>query len=141
MRLALYTLLRVGIVLACAGILYLLGMRSWLLWAVAIVLGALVSFLALRRQHAGAAEVLAQYDPLRSERPTFSDDVEEDAAYEDAALDAEDRPTARSGAARPVDSEGEPGTEQETVEEPDPSGSAEDRDEVSPDRPRQDDAG
>ncbi|WP_418606739.1 DUF4229 domain-containing protein [Georgenia sp. SUBG003] len=88
MRLLVYTLLRLGLVLASAGLLYLLGLRSWFLWMAAVVVGALVSFLVLRRQREEAAHVLAQFDPLREERPTFSADVEADAAYEDAVVDA-----------------------------------------------------
>jgi len=88
MRLLVYTLFRLGLVLAAAGLLYLLGLRSWVLWVVAVVIGALVSFLVLGRQREEAARVLAQYDPLREERPTFSPEVEADAAYEDAVVDA-----------------------------------------------------
>ncbi|PFG40351.1 uncharacterized protein DUF4229 [Georgenia soli] len=88
MRLLVYTLFRLGLVLAAAGLLYLLGLRSWVLWVAAVVVGALVSFLVLGRQREEAAKVLAQYDPLREERPTFSPEVEADAAYEDAIVDA-----------------------------------------------------
>jgi hypothetical protein len=88
MRLLVYTLLRLGLVLASAGVLYLLGLRSWVLWIAAVVVGALLSFLLFGRQREDAASVLAQYDPLREERPTFSPKVEADAAYEDAVVDA-----------------------------------------------------
>ena len=88
MRLLVYTLFRLALVLAAAGLLYLLGLRSWVLWVAAVVVGALVSFLVLGRQREEAAKVLAQYDPLREERPTFSPQVEADAAYEDAIVDA-----------------------------------------------------
>jgi hypothetical protein len=88
MRLLVYTLLRLGLVLAAAGVLYLLGLRSWILWIAAVLVGALLSFLVLGRQGRDAAAVLAQYDPLRAERPTFSPAVEADAAYEDAVVDS-----------------------------------------------------
>jgi hypothetical protein len=94
MRLLVYTLLRLGLVLAAAGVLYLLGLRSWVLWIAAVIVGALLSFLVLGRQGASAAAVLAQYDPLREERPTFSPKVEADAAYEDAVVDAVEPRTA-----------------------------------------------
>lgn len=94
MRLLVYTLLRLGLVLAAAGVLYLLGLRSWVLWIAAVIVGALLSFLVLGRQREGAAAVLAQYDPLREERPAFSPKVEADAAYEDGLVDAADVPDA-----------------------------------------------
>ncbi len=87
MRLLVYTALRLVMVLAAAGVLYVLGMRSWLLWVTAIVLGALVSFLVLKPQGQAAAQVISEYSPLREQRPTFSPRVEQDAAYEDALLD------------------------------------------------------
>ncbi|MCK6209796.1 DUF4229 domain-containing protein [Georgenia sp. EYE_87] len=88
MRLLVYTLLRLGLVLAAAGVLYLVGLRSWVLWIAAVVVGALLSFLLLGRQREDAASVLAQYDPLREERPAFSPKVQQDADYEDAVVDA-----------------------------------------------------
>lgn len=87
MRLLVYTLLRVLLVLASAGVLYLLGMRSWLLWLTAVVVGALLSYLLLRTQGRAAAEVISQLSPLREERPTFSPGAEADAAYEDGLVD------------------------------------------------------
>ncbi|GAA4287183.1 DUF4229 domain-containing protein [Georgenia daeguensis] len=88
MRLLVYTMLRLGLVVAAAGVLYLLGLRSWILWIAAVVVGALLSFVLFGRQREDAASVLAQYDPLREERPTFSPKAQEDAAYEDAVVDA-----------------------------------------------------
>ncbi|GAA4418317.1 hypothetical protein GCM10023169_07750 [Georgenia halophila] len=143
-RLLFYTVLRVAIVLACAGVLYLLGMRAWLLWVTAIVVGALVSFLVLRRQHAGAAEVLAEYDPLREKRPVFSDEVEADAAYEDAAVDAAARSSTRESGSNESGSQPAPGAEsqvgsgreadaeQDSVAEAEESRVPEDDDELPP---------
>lgn len=88
MRLLVYSLLRVLLILAAAGVLHLLGMRSWLLWVTAVVVGAMLSFLLLKPQGREAAGVLAELDPMRDQRPTFSKDVEADAAYEDALVDA-----------------------------------------------------
>lgn len=115
MRLFVYTLLRLGLVLAAAGLLYLVGLRSWILWVAAVIVGALVSFLLLGRQRDEAAAVLAQYDPLREERPTFSPKVEADAAYEDAVVDAAERrgpgDDAGSGSAVGQEAPGQPGDE------------------------------
>jgi len=143
-RLFVYSLLRVGIILACAVVLYLLGMRSWLLWGSAVVVGAMVSFLVLRRQHAEAAQVLSQYDPLRAQRPRFSREAEEDAAYEDAAVDAAGEGSAAgepAGKSAGEDSEGEADAEEESVDELETPRPGEDGDEVPPARPGEDRAG
>ena len=112
MRLLVYTLLRVLLVLASAGVLYLLGMRSWLLWLAAIVIGALLSYLLLRTQGRAAAEVISQLSPLREERPKFSEGVEADAAYEDGLVDEAEHVVApadrRPGAATPPPAPPEP---------------------------------
>jgi hypothetical protein len=127
MRLLAYTLLRLGLVLAAAGVLYLLGLRSWVLWIAAVIIGALVSFLLFGRQREDAASVLAQYDPLREERPAFSPKVEADAAYEDAVVDGTVPGTAGDGvrpggpAVVPEDAVGEGGVA------PGPSGAGTDR--------------
>lgn len=101
MRLLRYTLFRVVIVLAAAGLLYLVGLRSWLLWVAALVVGAMVSFLVLKDERLAAAQVLAEYDPLRRDRPSFSAAAEGDADYEDGLVDAAG--AARAPGERPSD--------------------------------------
>ena len=144
MRLLVYTVLRLVIVLAAAGALYLLGMRSWLLWVIAIVVGALVSYLVLRPQGRAAAEVIAEYSPLRQERPKFSPTVEADAAYEDAAVDerpgAADADEAPSAPASAGSLEREPDAEQHPVAELEEPRVPQDDDEVPAGRAPQDDA-
>jgi hypothetical protein len=93
-RLLVYTLLRVLLVLAAAGLLHLAGMRSWALWTTAVVVGALASYVVLGRQRAAAARQLAEHDPTR--RPRRRRDA--DAAHEDAMLDG-----ARPEGPRPAD--------------------------------------
>ncbi len=139
MRLLVYSLLRVVLVLASAGVLYLFGMRSWLLWVVAVVVGALLSYLLLRPQGRAAAEVIAQLSPLREERPTFSESAQADAAYEDALVDAAERPEPADGAAPAPEGsstlEREPDAEEDAVPQLEQPGVAQDHDEVAPDRP------
>ncbi|RPF27441.1 DUF4229 domain-containing protein [Georgenia muralis] len=89
MRLVVYSLLRLLMVLAAAGVLYLVGLRSWALWAAAIVVAALVSYVVLGRQRAAAAAVLAAHDPTRGATDRLARAGESDAAYEDSVLDAE----------------------------------------------------
>ncbi len=120
MRLLVYSLLRVLLVLASAGVLYLLGMRSWLLWLAAVVVGALLSYLVLRNQGRAAAEVIAQLSPLREERPKFSDGVEADAAYEDGLVDAADHGVAPAGPAPRDGTDAAPGESREKAAAPAP---------------------
>lgn len=89
MRLIVYTLLRLLLVLAAGGLLYLAGLRSWALWAAAIVVGALVSYVVLGRQRAAAAAVLAAHDPTRRAADRLARAGDADAAYEDSVLDTE----------------------------------------------------
>jgi hypothetical protein len=139
-RLLVYSLLRVLLVLASAGVLYLLGMRSWLLWVVAVVIGALLSYLLLRPQGRAAAEVIAQLSPLREERPTFSESAQADAAYEDALVDAAEGPApapADGVAGAPEEGstlEREPDAEEDAVPQLQQPGVPQDHDEVAPDR-------
>jgi hypothetical protein len=71
-----YALARVVVLLAVAGVLYLAGARSWLLWLGALLLAAMVSYLALPGIRDDAARVIAHRDNRR-ERAN-EDDAEED---------------------------------------------------------------
>ncbi|HLT82842.1 MAG TPA: DUF4229 domain-containing protein [Phototrophicaceae bacterium] len=85
-----YTLLRLLVLAASVGLLWLLGMRGWLLLVVALVVAALVSFLVLPRQASDAAAVLAQRSGRRRQASSLDRAIADDAAEEDALLDGED---------------------------------------------------
>ncbi|WP_041294752.1 DUF4229 domain-containing protein [Isoptericola variabilis] len=90
MPLLVYTLLRLALFAAALAAGYLVGLRSWLLLLVALVVAFAVSYLALRRQRDAAALWLAQ----RAERRAAARErtVDEDAAYEDSVVDQADSP-------------------------------------------------
>ena len=98
MRLLRYSLLRLLILAACAGVLHLAGLRSWLLAIVALVVAALVSYLALPKARLGAARALAEHDPARrrAERPERPKSrtrrrAAQDASDEDAEIESQTR--------------------------------------------------
>ncbi|MDD9207773.1 DUF4229 domain-containing protein [Georgenia sp. 10Sc9-8] len=115
MRILLYSLLRVALVLGAVGVLYALGMRSWLLWLAALVVAALLSYVLFARQRDAAAAQLAAGVERRRERPRGRTVPDEDAAYEDAAVDEAragdvtgDRPDAATGPDGSVENPGRP---------------------------------
>ena len=84
MALLVYTLLRVLLVVAAGGLLYLLGLRGLLLVVMAVVVGALLSYVLLkgpRAQAAGTLQGFAEREP-RAAQPNA------DSLAEDADLDA-----------------------------------------------------
>ncbi|HLV04835.1 DUF4229 domain-containing protein [uncultured Georgenia sp.] len=81
-----YTLLRLAVLAVVLGLLWLVGVRGWLLPLLAVVVAALVSFLVLPKQAGEAAQVLAR----KRERKPVEDAIAQDAAEEDALLDGED---------------------------------------------------
>lgn len=95
-----YSVLRLALIVAVGFVLYLVGMRGWLLGVVAIVVALLVSYLALRRQREAAALYLAT---RRSDRQAsgvqLNERLDRDNAAEDEAVD---------GRTAPVTSEREP---------------------------------
>lgn len=83
-----YTALRLGLLAAAAVVLYLLGMRGWLLVLVAALVGWGLSYLLLARQRDAAARSLAARDARRraargTDEDTLAEDAEADAADED----------------------------------------------------------
>lgn len=80
-----YTLLRLAVLAAVLGLLWLVGMRGLLLLAVAVVVSALVSFLLLPRQANEAAAVIARRSGERAGAVDAA--IAQDAAEEDALLD------------------------------------------------------
>ena len=87
-----YTLLRLALIAGAFAALWLLGLRGWLVAVLAVVVGALLSYLLLPRQADAAAEVLARRSRKASD--SLDDAIAEDAAAEDALLDGEN-PDAR----------------------------------------------
>jgi hypothetical protein len=88
-----YSALRIALIVVVGVVLYLVGMRGWLLGVVAILVALLVSYLALSRQREAAALYIATRRTQRLDR---------DNADEDEAIDASAGRSAR-GATVPVD--------------------------------------
>jgi len=115
MPLLTYTLLRLGFMFAVGVVLYLLGVRSWLLLALSILMGAGLSYVLLARPRQSAAEDLERRTggrPTRLERAVDADAEDEDAQLAGLSTDVERAPAAahdaRSpGAASPADDEPE----------------------------------
>jgi hypothetical protein len=103
----LYSFLRVVVLGVALGLGYALGLRSWLLWIVAVVLAAAASYLFLRAPRDAAAAQLAAGAGRRRARPVVDLDAQhEDAADEEARRrsdgegDAEERSVEQLGEAR-----------------------------------------
>jgi hypothetical protein len=113
-----YSVLRLALIVAVGLLLYLVGMRGWLLGVVAVLVALLVSYLALRRQREAAALYLAT---RRSDRQAsgvrLSERLDRDNAAEDDAVDGSTRVTAAGrpvqGAAEDAPAEGPLGSERE----------------------------
>lgn len=79
MRLLLYSVLRVLLLLGALGLGYLLGLRSWLLVLVAVVIAAALSYLFLRGpRDAAVGELAAGFSRPRADRPRNADEELED---------------------------------------------------------------
>jgi hypothetical protein len=90
-----YTLLRLALFGAAFGLLYLAGLRGWLLPIVAVVVALAVSYLALGKPRDAAARWMAARAERRAAERAAAPKVDVDAAHEDAQLDQElrtDRP-------------------------------------------------
>lgn len=86
MPLLVYTLLRVLLVVASGGVLYLLGMRGLLLVVVAVVVGALLSYLLLsgpRKAAVARIQAFAESEP-KAAKPD-GDALAEDRVIEGSA--------------------------------------------------------
>lgn len=124
MGLLLYSLLRLAVLAAALGLGYLLGLRSWLLVLVAVVLSAAVSYLLLRRPRDAAVRALAAGAGRRGTHHALDVDTE----HEDAADDA-----ARQRARPP--SERQSHAEDEAVGQLEDAGVPQDEHEVAPGGP------
>lgn len=78
-----FSLLRLGLLAVSLGVLWLVGLRSWLLVVVATVVALALSYLFLARQRDAAARYLAERSERRraerAERAVGPDEAAEDA--------------------------------------------------------------
>lgn len=73
-----YTLLRLGLIAGAAVVLYLVGTRGALLWALAIIVGFLLAFLFFRGSGDAAAAQIARLTSRQKEEAPTADDRHED---------------------------------------------------------------
>lgn len=107
-----YSVLRLALIVAVGFVLYLVGMRGWLLGVVAVLVALLVSYLALSRQREAAALYIAT---RRTDRQAsgvrLNARLDRDNAAEDDAVD---------GGTPPVVSEHETAERSTSEREPEP---------------------
>ncbi len=85
-----YSVLRLGLFALCLVLLLWAGMGSWLAVVVAAFGAWGLSYVLLAGPRDGAAIWLAERAAARGDRPRLSRRAQEDAEFEDAAVDAED---------------------------------------------------
>ncbi|MFC8922185.1 DUF4229 domain-containing protein [Cellulosimicrobium sp. NPDC057127] len=91
MPLVVYSVLRLLLFGVALGALWLVGLRGWLLVLVAAAVALMLSYLTLRGPRDAASRYLAARAEHRARtKERFSRAVEDDAAAEDAAVDAAD---------------------------------------------------
>ncbi|MDF9874868.1 DUF4229 domain-containing protein [Cellulosimicrobium cellulans] len=89
MPVVVYSVLRLLLFAAALGVLWFAGLRGWLLVLVAAVVALMLSYLTLRKPREAASRYLAARAEHRARTgERFSREIEDDAAAEDAALDA-----------------------------------------------------
>ena len=92
-----YSVLRLGLFAACLGLLFWAGLGGWLLVVVAAFAAWGVSYVVLAGPRDSAALFLAERSARRSASgQRFSQAVEDDAAAEDAIVDAAAAPDDRA---------------------------------------------
>ncbi len=84
-----YSLLRIVLIVGAGAILYVLGVRSWLLVALAVLIGAGLSYVLLHKQRLAAAGTLRDRSDARGTK--FEQSVSKDDDDEDAQI-SPDRP-------------------------------------------------
>lgn len=115
MRLAVYSLLRLGLFAVCLGVLFLVGMRSWLLVVLAALLAWGLSYVLLGRWRDAAANQLAEAAERRKAlggKAELTGKAREEAELEDAADEAArtaDPAGAGADPAAPLAADAEPG--------------------------------
>lgn len=87
MPLLTYSLLRLALFGAALGLLYVAGLRGWLLAVVAVVVALALSYLTLRKPRDAAAQWMATRAERRAAAREAAPRVDADAAHEDAQLD------------------------------------------------------
>ncbi|WP_344098832.1 DUF4229 domain-containing protein [Myceligenerans crystallogenes] len=85
MPLVIYTVLRLALFAGAVGLLYVAGLRSWLLVGVGALVAFALSYVLLARPRDAAARWLAERRDRR--RTSASTTAAADAAHEDAAVD------------------------------------------------------
>lgn len=123
MPILVYSVLRLGLFGICAGLLVWAGMGSWLAVVMAAFLAWGLSYVLLAGPRDRAALQLAARAERRAAGHRFSVKAEEDAAIEDAAVDAAE------------DLEGEAEAEQDAVGELEQPGHPQDGHQQAPARP------
>ena len=95
MPVVVYSVLRLLLFVVALGALWLAGMRGWLLVLVAAAVALMLSYLTLNKPRGAASRYLAERSERRARTgERFSREIEDDAAVEDAAVDAADGPEA-----------------------------------------------
>lgn len=103
MPVVVYSVLRLLLFAASLGVLWLAGLRGWLLVLVAAALALMLSYLTLRAPREAASRYLAERAEHRARTgERFSREIEDDAAAEDEAADAAARQADRHPDAPPA---------------------------------------
>lgn len=113
-----YTLLRFLFMLGAGALLYVLGVRSWLLLALAVLIGAGLSYVLLNGPRHSAAKELERRTggrPTRFERSVDADADGEDAVFDPGSAE-HTRQDERAGEDQPEDELEEPGIAQDEDE-------------------------
>jgi hypothetical protein len=93
-----YSVLRLLLFVVALGALWLAGLRGWLLVLVAAAVALMLSYLTLNRPRSAASRYLAERAEHRARTgERFSREIEDDAAAEDAAVDAAEGPEPAPG--------------------------------------------
>lgn len=144
MRLFLYSMLRLVLVAAFVGLGYVLGLRGWLLYVLAVILAAAASYILLSGPRNAAVDQLASEVEKRRARRSVDLDAEVEDAADDAAREASAAPLAPAASAPALDetgptlSERESHAENHAVGELEEPRALEDSDELPPGRRTED---
>ena len=117
MRLAVYSLLRLGLFAVCLGVLYLVGLRYWLLVVLAAVVAWGLSYVLLGRWRDAAASQLAEASERRKAlggKAELTGKAREEADLEDA-LDEAARAADRAAAGTRTPDRDEPAASPQTT--------------------------
>lgn len=102
-----YSVLRLLLFAVALGVLWFAGLRGWLLVLVAAVVALMLSYLTLRTPREAASRYLAERAEHRARTgERFSREIEDDAAAEDAALDAQEDAASRGADTTPTEQPG-----------------------------------